>query len=80
MIDLHRVNNPYNDDKDFDGCSIFGMMNVDGKRFSSRDPIRAITNMHERGNGLGGGIAVYGIYPQFNNTLCITWCEIVSFE
>ena len=64
MRDLSKINNPYNDDKDFDGCSIFGMMNVEGKRFSSRDPIRAIANMHDRGNGLGGGIAVYGIYPE----------------
>jgi glutamate synthase domain-containing protein 1 len=64
MRNLSKLNNPYNDDKDFDGCSIFGMMNVEGKRFSSQDPIRAIVNMHERGNGLGGGIAVYGIYPE----------------
>jgi len=64
MRNLGKINNPYNDDKDFDGCSIFGMMNVEGKRFSSRDPIKAIANMHERGNGLGGGIAVYGIYPE----------------
>jgi len=64
MRNLSKINNPYNDDKDFDGCSIFGMMNVEGRRFSSRDPIRAIVNMHERGNGLGGGIAVYGIYPE----------------
>ena len=58
------INNPHNDDKDFDGCSIFGMMNLEGKRFSARDPVRAIANMHERGNGLGGGFAVYGIYPE----------------
>jgi glutamate synthase domain-containing protein 1 len=64
MRNLSKINNPYNDDKDFDGCSIFGMMNVEGKRFSSSDPIRAIANMHDRGNGLGGGIAVYGIYPE----------------
>jgi glutamate synthase domain-containing protein 1 len=64
MRNLTKINNPYNDDKDFDACSIFGMMNVEGKRFSSQDPIRAIANMHERGNGLGGGIAVYGIYPE----------------
>ncbi len=64
MKNLSKTNNPYNDDKDFEGCSIFGMMNVEGKRFSSRDPIRAIANMHERENGLGGGIAIYGIYPE----------------
>jgi glutamate synthase domain-containing protein 1 len=64
MKNLSKINNPYNDDKDFDGCSLFGMMNLEGKRFSSRDPVKAIANMHERGNGLGGGFAVYGIYPE----------------
>jgi glutamate synthase domain-containing protein 1 len=64
MRNLSKINNPYNDDKDFDGCSLFGMMNLEGKRFSARDPVRAIANMHERGNGLGGGFAVYGIYPE----------------
>ena len=64
MKDLAKINNPYNDDKDFSGCSIFGAMNVEGKRFPPRDPIRAIANMHERGNGLGGGWAAYGIYPE----------------
>ncbi len=64
MRNLGRTNNPYNDDKDFAGCSLFGMMNLEGKRFSPRDPIRAIANMHERGNGLGGGFAGYGIYPE----------------
>ena len=64
MKDLSRISNPFNDDKDFAGCSIFGMMNLEGKRFSSRDPVKAISNMHERGNGLGGGFAVYGLYPE----------------
>jgi glutamate synthase domain-containing protein 1 len=67
MKDLGQINNPFNDDKDFAGCSIFGMMNLEGKRFSSRDPVKAIANMHERGNGLGGGFAVYGIYPDFKD-------------
>ena len=64
MKDLTKMNNPYGDDKDFSGCSLFGMMNVEGRRFSSRDPVKAITNMHDRGNGLGGGWAAYGIYPE----------------
>src|SRR4030067_2382223 len=64
MKNPSRVNNPFNDDMDFSGCSIFGMMNLEGKRFSSRDPVKAIANMHERGNGLGGGFAVYGLYPE----------------
>ncbi len=64
MDDIARMNCRYSDDKDFAGCSIFGMMNLQGKRFSSKDPVRGISNMHERGNGLGGGFAVYGIYPE----------------
>jgi len=67
MKDLGRIGNRFNDDKDFDGCSLFGMMNLSGKRFSSRDPVEAISNMHDRGNGLGGGYAVYGLYPDFRD-------------
>jgi len=65
MKDLERVQNPYRDDKVIDACSIFGMMDTSGKRFSGRDIIRAIANMHDRGNGLGGGFAVYGLYPDY---------------
>lgn len=59
--------NPFQDDKDFAGCAIFAMMDTSGKRFGSKDPVKAITNMHDRGNGLGGGFAVYGIYPDFKD-------------
>lgn len=62
-----KIINPFGSDKDFAGCSIFGMLNLEGKRFSSKDPVRAISNMHERSNGLGGGFAVYGIYPDFKD-------------
>ncbi len=62
-----KIINPYGDDKDFSACGIFAMMNTEGKRFGSKDPVRAMVNMHDRGNGLGGGFAVYGIYPQFKD-------------
>jgi len=65
--DDRLIVNPFNHDKDFAGCSIFGMMSLEGKRFGSKDPVRAISNMHERSNGLGGGFAVYGIYPDFKD-------------
>jgi glutamate synthase domain-containing protein 1 len=67
MKDLSKTNNPYNDEKVFDACSIFGMMNLKGERFSAKDPVRAIANMHDRGNGLGGGFAAYGIYPEYKD-------------
>jgi glutamate synthase domain-containing protein 1 len=60
----------FRDDKDFSGCSIFGMMNVRGQRFNGEAPMTAIANMKERSNGLGGGYAVYGIYPQFADLYC----------
>jgi glutamate synthase domain-containing protein 1 len=65
MKNLSKGNNPYADDKVIDACSIFGMMDTTGKRFSGNDVVRAIANMHDRGNGLGGGFAVYGLYPEY---------------
>jgi glutamate synthase domain-containing protein 1 len=65
MKNLTKVNNPHSDEKVFDACSIFGMMNLKGERFSAKDPMRAIANMHDRGKRLGGGFAAYGIYPAY---------------
>jgi glutamate synthase domain-containing protein 1 len=65
MIDLSRKNNPYSDDKVIDACSIFGAMDTTGRRFSGGGVVRAIANMHFRGNGLGGGFAIYGLYPEY---------------
>ncbi len=65
MKEVNQVNNPYHDDKVIDACSIFGMMDTSGRRFSGEGVIRAIANMHVRGNGLGGGFAVYGLYPEY---------------
>jgi len=65
MKELDRIQNPYQDDKVIDACSIFGTMDTSGKRFSGEGVIRAIANMHDRGNGLGGGFAVYGLYPEY---------------
>ncbi|MBA5941736.1 MAG: glutamine amidotransferase family protein [Methanophagales archaeon] len=46
-------------------CSIFGAMNTSGERFTGEGVIRAIANMHVRSNGLGGGFAIYGLYPEY---------------
>ena len=65
MKDIRQINNPHNDDKVIDACSIFGVMDTSGRRFSGEGVIRAIANMHDRGNGLGGGFAIYGLYPEY---------------
>jgi glutamate synthase domain-containing protein 1 len=63
--DIRRINNTCNDDKVIDACSIFGAMNRSGGRFSGESVIKAIANMHDRGNGLGGGFSIYGLYPDY---------------
>ncbi|MBN2463409.1 MAG: hypothetical protein JXB43_07395, partial [Dehalococcoidia bacterium] len=65
MKDIAKISNPYLDNKAIDACSIFGMMDTTGKCFSGKDITKAIANMHVRGNGLGGGFAVYGLYPEY---------------
>jgi glutamate synthase domain-containing protein 1 len=58
------LNNPYSNDKVIEACAIFGMMDLSGRRFGFRDPVKAISNMRERSNGLGAGFAIYGLYPE----------------
>ena len=41
MKDLRLVNNPHNDEKVIDACSIFGMMDTSGKRFSGVNALYA---------------------------------------
>ncbi|MDH7577760.1 MAG: glutamine amidotransferase family protein [Bacillota bacterium] len=53
------------------GCSIVGIFNKQAKRFSGADILRAIRVMHDRSNGLGGGFAGYGIYPEYKD--CYTF-------
>jgi len=67
MEDLMKLNNPHGDGKVIDACSLFGMMSQSGKRFSGKGIIKAISNMHDRSNGLGGGFSVYGIYPEYED-------------
>jgi glutamate synthase domain-containing protein 1 len=67
MRDVSQIQNPHRDDKVIDACSIFGVMDTSGRRFSGEGAIKAIANMHDRGNGLGGGFAIYGLYPEYTD-------------
>ena len=71
MKNLTGINNPYNDDKVIDACSIFGAMDRSGRCFSGDGVFKAIANMHDRGNGLGGGFAVYGLYPEHSDNYAL---------
>ena len=65
MENLSKLSNTFGDDKVISSCGLFGMMSLAGETFSGHDIMKAIANMHDRGNGLGGGFAVYGIYPDY---------------
>ncbi|MEW5867591.1 MAG: hypothetical protein AB1774_12170, partial [Bacillota bacterium] len=65
MRTIEKINNAFGDDKVIDSCGLFGMVSLEGRTFSGADIIRAMANMHDRGNGLGGGFSAYGIYPNY---------------
>jgi glutamate synthase domain-containing protein 1 len=46
-------------------CGIIGGIDINGGKLNGGDFIEAISIQHDRGNGLGGGFAAYGIYPEF---------------
>ena len=50
--------------KDISGCGLAGIINKKGVRIPGSVITKAIWNQHDRGNGLGGGFAAYGIYPD----------------
>ena len=49
------------------GCAISGIFHKDGARENGDRIIQSITTMHDRSNGLGGGFAGYGIYPDYKD-------------
>ena len=50
------------------GCAISGIINKDRTRIDGQTIIKSIALMEEdRSNGLGGGFAGYGIYPQYKD-------------
>jgi len=46
------------------GCAIAAVISKDGNRMSGEMIYNAMKPMHDRSNGLGGGFAGYGIYPE----------------
>ncbi len=49
------------------GCAIAAVISREGRRMSGEPVIRAMEPMHDRSNGLGGGFAGYGIYPEYKD-------------
>jgi glutamate synthase domain-containing protein 1 len=67
------------------GCAISAVISKAGLRMTGEKIIESMRPVHDRSNGLGGGFAGYGIYPEyrdfyalhvfFNNPACRTECE-----
>ncbi len=49
------------------GCAIAAVISKEGKKMSGALVAEAMKPMHERSNGLGGGFAGYGIYPEYKD-------------
>ena len=52
-------------EKDISGCSVFGILNLEARRFSGGRVAEGMSVMRDRANGLGAGFAGYGVYPDF---------------
>ena len=49
------------------GCAIAAVISREGRRMSGEKITEAMKPMHDRSNGLGGGFAGYGIYPDYRD-------------
>ncbi|MDO4484713.1 MAG: glutamine amidotransferase family protein [Clostridia bacterium] len=49
------------------GCAISAVISREGKRMTGEKIIESMIPMHDRSNGLGGGFAAYGIYPEYKD-------------
>ena len=47
------------------GCAIAAVISKEGERMTGEAITEAMKPMHDRSNGLGGGFAAYGIYPEY---------------
>ena len=52
------------------GCGLMGICDQSGTLMSGELAIKAMAVQRDRGNGLGGGYAGYGIYPEFADHFC----------
>ena len=53
------------------GCAIAAVISRTGERMTGEKIIESMKPMHERSNGLGGGFAGYGIYPEYRDLFAL---------
>ena len=57
--------------RNISGCAISAVISRNGERMSGEKIIESMRPMHERSNGLGGGFAAYGIYPEYKELFAL---------
>ena len=65
-------------EKCHDACGLTGLINRDGRRVGGATIATSIAVLRDRSNGLGGGFAAYGIYPDFKGAYALH--VMVQFE
>ena len=60
------------------GCAIAAIIDRKGNRINGSEIIKSIALMHDRSNGLGGGFAAYGIYPEHKTNTQFTFSMILT--
>jgi glutamate synthase domain-containing protein 1 len=64
---MNKPKSTHNFQKDISNCGLTGLISKTGQMVEGSVIIKSITLMHDRGNGLGGGFAAYGIYPDYKD-------------
>ena len=54
------------------GCAIAAMISTEGNLMTGEKIVKCMVPMHDRSNGLGGGFAAYGIYPEYKDFYAFT--------
>ena len=49
------------------GCAISAVISREGRKMTGEAIVESMRPMHDRSNGLGGGFAGYGIYPEYRD-------------
>ena len=49
------------------GCAVSAVISKNGEKMTGEKIIDSMKPMHDRSNGLGGGFAAYGIYPEYKD-------------
>lgn len=53
------------------GCAIAAVISREGRRMTGERIVESMRPMHDRSNGLGGGFAGYGIYPEYREQFAL---------